>query len=74
MVCENCLHRFVCEDRYTIEEQFGCRYYNCKENIIIPELEKIEEELKDSVYLHRDFVFGVINNHIKELKGENNET
>lgn len=40
----------------------------------IAELEKIREELKDSVYLHRDFVFGVINKHISELKGNDDES
>ena len=39
---------------------------------MIEELEKIKAEIneKDRYMLPKGFVFGVIDNHIKELKGE----
>ena len=78
MVCEDCLHRFVCK---------------CKENIMIPELEKIKAEINQQgsvhvryrriedidqlvdniVYQCKDAFCDYIDNHIKELKGEQNE-
>ena len=76
MVCENCLHRFVCEYRYAVIVQYGCKYHKCKENIIITELEKIKAEIKtlrygSDTYKHAiDDVFEILDNRISELKGE----
>ena len=45
IVCENCIHRYVCEDKYTMEPQYGCINYNSGKYMVIEELEKIKEEV-----------------------------
>ena len=47
IVCENCIHRYVCEDKYTTEPQYGCINYNSGKYMVIEELEKIKEEIKE---------------------------
>ena len=80
LVCETCIHRGMCEDKYTMTPQYACINYNSGKYLIIEELEKIKEELKDYCvwcddvqYKSTNGVMLIIDNHIKELKGENND-
>ena len=82
IVCENCIHRYVCEDKYTMEPQYGCINYNSGKYMVIEELEKIKSKINledvDCQY-EEDYVYSsglqkaieIIDNHIAELKGDN---
>ena len=80
MVCENCLHRTVCEYSYTMTERYGCIYHSRKESIIIPELEKIKtdlEKLSKNEWNKQvgadkglELAIDVVEDRISELKGE----
>ena len=72
--CNNCTFRERSYSEYPCEKCRNANFWTPSDNLLefaIEELEKTKEKLKDSVYLHRDFVFGVIDNRIKELKGDN---
>lgn len=66
MICDDCIHNAVCERAHFDNH---CGYKHTEADIISSELEKIKAEI-NSVYFHRDIIFGVIDERIKELKGE----
>lgn len=84
MICEDCIHNVVCE-RAHFENH--CGYKHTEADIIYTELEKIKSEIHDmlkSDEVKNDYWGNLINNkaylflsiidkHIEELKGENNE-
>ena len=81
IVCENCIHRYVCEDKYTMEPQYGCINYNSGKYMVIEELEKIRSKINledvDCQY-EEDYIYSgglqkaieIIDEEISELKGE----
>lgn len=84
IVCENCMHRDVCEDKYTMKPQHACLYYYSSEYTFIARLEKIKEEIDNIIYGMKmcDEISAeaytqitarterIFDNYIKELKGE----
>ena len=81
LICETCIHRGMCEDKYTMTPQYACINYNSGKYLIIEELEKIKAEINEQIQVNNDCLFDndlkeaieIIDNHIKELKGENND-
>jgi len=83
LVCETCLHRGMCEDKYTMTPQYSCINYNSGRHIIIDELEKIKDKINrlhskektdcDIIFIEKDTIFELIDEEIFKLKGEKND-
>lgn len=77
MICEDCIHNAVC-DRLYFENH--CGYKHTEADIINPELEHLkvelikiyQEEIKNDSRWSAGVKYSckIIDNHIKELKGE----
>ena len=82
MICDNCIHNAVCERAHFDNH---CGYKHTEADIINPELEKIKAEITACTQQEEGEVPACINygiklsteiveKHISELKGENNES
>ena len=69
MICDNCIHKAVCDKRYFVNH---CSDKHTEADIINPELEKIKAEFEEDKYilLNQITAIKVIDRRISELKGE----